>query len=689
MKKALLIAEKPSLMRTIETVYDKNKKLFDFSIDFASQVGHLFEYEKSNKTEWSCEYIEFPMNKTLKSSVASVYKNIYDLYKHNDYDFIIHAGDPDQEGEVLVRETLVALKNRKLVKRFWTNDLTDGAVLNALLNLKDDSEFDNLANAGELRSSIDYQYGLNVTRGLSSKHKELFKIGRVKGAIISIIADREKEIANFKPEDNFYPSYIYCDTKSNKELEFSVDYNNLSFKTEDECNILLSKIKDKSSVVTSFNQKNKQTNPPSLFTLASLQQEAFKNYKWNANKTLSVLQILYEKKVVSYPRTDCPYISSGTNLGKIIDSSVKSLSNLITMPYSSSVFEKSISSVKANKKYCNNKAISEEGHTAIIPTESKIGSLSDDEQKLYILIAKRFLSIFLQNKITRNTNIETIVKGISEPFIYKLSEIVDPGFASFLYGEKKDTLINFGIKENDTLKPITFNVKKYTTVCPSRYNPSSLIKKMENPKDYINEDEEKISYKIGTPATRAKIIEECIENGYITSSKNNYYATPKALFIKEKNANIELFDITETGIVENKLRKVRTGEINSKTIYSEVTERIKETMENIKNGNEERFAEGLAVCPKCGGQVVKGKFGLYCANKCGMYLQKAMGQELTDAEIIALCNGKKIKKKAISKKTGSPYEAYFVPSGINEWTDNNGNTKYSFNITLEFINNNK
>lgn len=218
MKKALLIAEKPSLMKTIHAAYSKHKDEIPYDIDFKAQAGHLFglkmpdeindKYKKWDLSNYPMTDIDFEYK--ILPGKSDLVREITAAIKSDEYDVIINAGDPDQEGELLIRETLNHAKNKKPVLRFWSNDLTEGAVVSALKNMKEDKgQYDDIYHAALVRQHEDYKYGLSLTPVLTMRQGTLTKIGRVKGAIISTLVEREKEIQNFKPHSDFKHSFLH------------------------------------------------------------------------------------------------------------------------------------------------------------------------------------------------------------------------------------------------------------------------------------------------------------------------------------------------------------------------------------------------------------------------------------------------------------------------------------------------
>ena len=685
--KGLLIAEKPDLMRKIKAVYDSHKSELNYTCDFCAQVGHLItlktpkeiDEEKYGKWILSDFPIVYPYQYKVKPDTADVFSAIKKLYDSGKYDFIIHAGDPDQEGELLVRLVLDRIGNKLPVKRFWTNDLSDASILGALKNLKNDTDYNNLFNAAILRQHVDFQYGMNYSPVTSLKMNDLCRVGRVKAVIISIIVARENEIANYVETKTYKPMFLY------KDLEFVYPEG---LKSPDEAKKMLPM--DNKAKVIDVKVENKNKKPEKLFKLSTLQMAAFKAMKLSADDTLATLQSLYEKRVVTYPRSDCEYISTETDIEQIKNKIIKNY------PIVPDALTKTSAELLKDKSYCNDKAIAKEGHTAIIPT-GESASLSGNEKTLYDIICKRFLGMWGANKVTKHTKVLAInEKNPNMVYEYTEKEDVIPGY-EFIYDPHYEVVRGSGITftKDMVLNPVQFSVKECTSTPPSRYNVASLLKFCDNPEGYEGEDGEKIKYTIGTPATRAKIIEECIQNGYIYNKNGVYSATQKAILLIKNFADISIFDVTESGKLEEILIKVRSGELDGKEGQDIFLKKMALGINQMKGITATPIKErgGMKIigkCPKCGANVAVGKYGAFCVDKCGMFLTKAMGKDLSEKQVEDLLNGKKILVKNLSsvKDKSKKYDAYLKVKGVSSFTykkqDGTMTTGYGYDFEMTF-----
>ncbi len=681
MEKALLIAEKPDLMRKIKAVYDAHKSELNYHIDFVAQVGHLVclmtpkEISEEKYGKWTLsEYPTiYPYQYKVKENTADVFSNIKKTYDAGNYDYIIHAGDPDQEGELLVRLVLNKIGNKKPVKRFWTNDLSENSILHALKNLKDDNEYNSLFNSAIVRQHTDYQFGMNFTAVATLMMNDLCKLGRVKGYIVYAIAKKEDEVKNYVETKTYKPAFSY------QGLEF---VNPEGKQTESEAKGL--NPNTNKAIVTEVKVEKKTKKPDKLFKLSTLQMAAFKSLKMSDKKTLEVLQSLYEKRAVSYPRTDCEYISTETDVEKIKN---KIIGSFAITP---EVMTKSSADILKDKSYCNDKAIASEGHTAIIPT-GESASMTEDEKALYELICRRFLAIFAENKVTLHTKVTATPENSSLPYEYTEKSDVTPGF-EFIINPQYETVKPSGVSftKDMVLTPIEFFVKECVSTPPTRYNVASLIKALDNPENYSDEDGEKIKYAIGTPATRANIINECIENGYISvSGKGVYSATNKAMLVIQNYKDMPIFNPTESAKWEAFLIKIRNGELSAKDTQDELMKELTDAITKMKSLQvtplKERAGGGkvLGKCPNCGHEIVSGKFGAYCSNKCGMLVSKAMGKPLTDKQVEDILAGKKVLMKGLKSAKGT-YDAYVTLAGTSPFNYQKQDGTYAKGIGFKF-----
>lgn len=652
----LLIAEKPSLMRTIQDVYKKHKSEIGYDCDFLAQAGHIMRLKQpkelnSKYGKWTRE--NYPMDLTYCYRVIEgkeeLYKKIKTAVESGKYDRIIHAGDPDQEGELLVRLPLMHMKNTLPVDRFWSNDLTEGAVLYALTHLRDDKEFDGYYQAALLRQHMDYQYGMNLTGVMTLAMGPVIKIGRVKAPIIHILAAREKEIEDFEPHSDYVHEANVKGFRFLGETKYATDAE-------------AKKTLPSRFAITSVTDKETKRKAGKLYKLSTLQAAASSLYGFSGSKTLSVCQSLYEKKYTSYPRTDCEYLASHTDAEGIL----RNLGDRINL---SKYPLRKIGDVKKDGSYFNDKAIGSEGHTALIPTGEIPRGLSGDEEKIFDLILRKFASIFGMPKTVRTVKAD----GISdqrEKYSMSAEEVLDPGFELILNPDYKGSVcpkehLTKGICDS---KDVTFDTHEIKAKCPNRYTDGTLISALDHPvnlsKKLDENADETSDYKIGTPATRSNIIDDCIKTGYFRRDRGKFVCEPLAMTLMKQLGWVKIFDIQTTAKWEHDLSKVRNGEEAPKSVEKTMMDTLDETIDEVLHADIKKIASGypggkrtpIGKCPLCGGDVYEYTKSFGCSNwkskGCPFTLWKRsfMDYSITKTDAKKLIDGKTIKKVVTSKK---------------------------------------
>ena len=510
---------------------------------------------------------------------------------------------------------------------------------------------------------------------------EICNLGRVKAPIIYILSKREQEIRNYVEKIAYKPAFTY------KNCEFVYDNQ---YDTPEQAAAANPNVNE--AEVVEVKTEKKREKPPKLFKLSTLQVEAFKTLKMDASTTLAVLQKLYEGRLVTYPRTDCEFISTETDIEGIKNKVVKIFN------FDTSLLKRTSDEVLKDKSYCNDKAIASEGHTAIIPTgltppENMDKRLAD----LYELICREFLAAFGETKETFHQVITANPRTSENPYQYKEKEDLVSGWEFILNPEYKPAASS-GIKwaKGMILNPIEFSAKECKSKPPKRFNSGALIKLLDHPEDFEDEGGEKIKFSIGTPATRSGIIDQCIKTGYITDKKGVYYATEKAETVVNNYESVPIFQPNESGKWESYLTKIRQGEADPNAIHDTLMKEMSESVEKIKGMNstplKNRKGGGtvLGKCPKCGADIVSatyksGKKGVSCTAECGMkFINRAWGKELTDTQVKMLLEGKSVQLKDLTSKEGKKYDLTLIPNGVKEisYTNKDGEqvNAYSWNF---------
>ena len=640
--KALLIAEKPSLKRTIEEVY--NKGHYPDQIDFTSFAGHIIrlkeprEYKNElwQQKKWSYDMLPMiPDNfeYTVASDKTKMYKELTDKLKNGNYDYIINACDPDREGNHIFQLFYDYSKCKLPIKRFWTNDLTDKAVDFALRNLRSNGDgkkpnLKTLTDAAVMRGHFDWLTGMNFTIAETLSIGTLAKVGRVKSPTLVILGKREEELKNFKPKTTYGLESIYKEGFSGSLF----DKNGEVIKDKKiDFNDIISKL-GKTAIVDSVEGKKEKTYAPKLYNMTALQHDAGNAFGYDANETLATAQSLYEKKITTYPRSDCPYIS--TELTKSYDVILKAIA-------SNPDFTSIVANIKAEDRkraetssdYINDKELNKAGHSAIIPTGNipDWKSLSEKERNVAILIFKRFLAIFLPPIIADKTTVITNNNGYTFKTNGKI--VVDKGYSILYDTNFKDVQLPT-LKKGDTVNVDKFDVKEKVTKPPKRYTDAELVVVMEKPGNFLDDENLKEILKekkgIGTEATRAGIIEELEKNGYIEKKKGKgkaktIYVTEQGMFLYHNIKNKDFGKVDMTAIWETKLSEIENDELSVKDFEKEMIQYVIDSIEDIKNTQTVGSFNGtqiatIGTCPKCKNGEIKMLKDFYC---CEHYRKKS------------------------------------------------------------------
>jgi len=636
-RKKLVITEKRSVAETIAKALGKPKahkdyfEVGDHIITWAQ--GHLFTlaephmYSKGLK-HWRLGQLPIVPDKFKLMPIQGPSKKRIDAIKKllPKADLVINAMDAGREGELIFRYIKKALNIKKPVKRLWLQAMTKDAILEAFENLKDESELENLGQAAEARSEADWLVGINSTRAITVLGRELFSIGRVQTPTLAILVDREKEIQQFKPTPYWkIRAELSADkgafeawwVKKGKRSEESQ-----RIWSREELEKIWKKVKDaKQGRCTKVEHKKGTKTPPLPFKLSTFQRTASALWGWTAKRALGVLQELYERGLVTYPRTDSDHLP--TAMKKEVGKIARKLQALYP--------QLEVSRIKASSRpsLFDDSKVSD--HYAVIPT-GKLPSddLKPDLKKAYDLVARRFFAAFYPKAEFIN---QTAILDISgEDFIHKGTILTNPGYLS-IYPEDGRNLL-----KADTTPPVlsegTYPVrrietKELTTKPPARYTDGTLIKVMETAGREIEDEKLKEALKgkgIGTPATRAQIIETLIQRGYVKREGKALVPTKKGMELIDLLRKIGLRELTEptlTGEWEYRLKLIEEGKKPKSEFMGEVTgltenivETIRSRIPELKEQLKEATDRGKVIgkCPKCGGNVIVGPKAYYCEN---------------------------------------------------------------------------
>lgn len=579
--KSIYIAEKPSVAQEFAKALKLNTSRRDGYLESDEAiitwcVGHLVSmsypdaYDPALK-RWSLETLPFLPEKFLYQVIDSVKKQfniVKELLTRDDVDTIYVCTDSGREGEYIYR--LVdqeAGVTGKIKKRVWIDSQTEEEILRGIREAKDLSAYDNIGTAAYLRAKEDYLMGINFSRLLTLKYGQtianymrqdknvVIAVGRVMTCVLGMIVRREREIRDFV-KTPFYRVLAKLSAEGQqletewKAVEGSAYYQSPllykenGFKKEETALELVERCRQvipNEAVIQSIERKKEKKNPPLLYNLAELQNDCSRLFKISPAETLQIVQELYEKKLVTYPRTDARVLS--TAVSKVIDKSIKGLTVFPALsPYATAVLEYGSYKGLEKTRYVNDKQITD--HYAIVPTGQGLGALSSvsaTAQKIYELIGRRFLSIFYPPAVYEKINVTATIGA--ESFFASFKVLVEEGYlqvAKHSYSrenENKDDqkvqpellVVLSGLKKGNRLQIDELFIKEGETTPPKRYNSGSMILAMENAGQLIEDEELRAQMKgsgIGTSATRAEIIKKLVNNSYIALNKKTQILTP-------------------------------------------------------------------------------------------------------------------------------------------------------------------
>lgn len=495
---------------------------------------------------------------------------------------VINCGDAGQEGELIQRWVLLKAKCKVPVKRLWISSLTEEAIREGFNKLKDAKEFDNLFAAGNSRAVGDWVLGINGTRLYTRKYgkeKMTLSVGRVQTPTLAMIVQRQKEINAFKSEEYWELKTIY------RETEFLCQIDRL--KSQEKADKGLTYLLDKPFEVTSFEQKEGKEGNPRLYDLTSLQVDGNKRYGYSAEETLNLIQSLYEKKLVTYPRVDTTYLSE--DLHPKIPAIMNGLRDY--KRFTEDLLSKPIPKLKS---VFDDKKITD--HHAIIPTGIAPSGITPDEQRIYDLIARRFIAVFYPECKVSNTT----VLGKVDQLVFKATgkQIIEKGWRLVyedlkIKDEAKSKADSKGKEEEEKILPIFQEgesgphepfVHKGKTSPPKPYTEATLLRAMETAGKMVENEEMRELMKdngIGRPSTRASIIETLFKRKYIEKKKKNIFATETGMSLIDTIKNDLLKSPELTGIWEQKLRQIERGKYEPQAFKEELFRMVREITDEV------------------------------------------------------------------------------------------------------------
>ncbi|MBO5150227.1 MAG: DNA topoisomerase 3, partial [Anaerotignum sp.] len=547
MGKILVIAEKPSVARDIAKVLKANQKgdgcLIGENYVVSWAVGHLVtlaepeDYDEKYK-KWNFSTLPIlPEEMKLKAiqQTRSQLKVLHKWMNSAEIDSLICATDSGREGELIFRYIYNITNCKKPFERLWISSMTEEAIKEGFATLKDGREYDLLYTSAKCRSEADWLVGMNATRAYTLRYDALLSIGRVQTPTLALIVNKQKEIDAFVAEDYFevqadFGGYtgMWIDQEEHTRIE-----------KEETAKAIVQKVSGKQAVITKVEKEEKKTPPPLLYDLTELQRDCNKKFGFSAKKTLDIAQSLYEKrKMITYPRTDSRYLSDDMK-GKV-HNTLRRLNELEEyQPYTQPLS----GNISFTKRIIDNSKVTD--HHAIIPTDGKlrVDSLTEEEKKVFSLVAARFLAVFYPYYRYETTKVYAMAE--QEQFLSKGTVVLEEGWqavekalvpATATKKKKKDEEEQKlpALTEGEQRKIEKAAVQKKKTKPPTPYTESSLLSAMENAGRFVEDEALKEQMKdsgLGTPATRAGVLEKLISTGFAERKKSqkHTYLMPTAL----------------------------------------------------------------------------------------------------------------------------------------------------------------
>ena len=642
--KSLVIAEKPSVARDIARVLHCNQKGNgtlegkEYVVTWA--LGHLVTL--ADPEEYDKKYVKWEMNTlpmmpekmklVVIKQTAKQYNAVKTQLYRKDVKDIIIATDAGREGELVARWILDKSECRKPIKRLWISSVTDKAISEGFANLKNGHEYDNLYRAAVARAEADWLVGMNGTRALTCKYNAQLSCGRVQTPTLAMIAQREKEIREFKPQEYYGVTLQAGDVRWTWRDDKSKGLRTFQKEKAEE---ILGKVKGSTLEVTAVNRKPKKTPAPGLYDLTTLQREANQKYGFSAKETLNIMQRLYENhKVLTYPRTDSRYI--GKDVVPTLKERLKACSIGPYRVFAGSLINKPL---QVNGSFVDDKKVSD--HHAIIPTEQfvQLDHMTNEERKIYDMVVRRFLSVLYPPCVSESVTMEgkaggytfaasgSVIKELGWKAVYEQGDIFEENEDSD--GDKLKEQRLPERKTGEKLKAENAAMTTGKTSPPARFTEATLLAAMENPIKFM-ENKTGAAAKtlgetggLGTVATRADIIEKLFASFLMEKKGKEIYLTSKAKQLLELVPE-DLRKPELTADWEMKLANIAKGKMSQETFLKEIRGYAGDIVEEIKTGAGTFRHDNLTnkSCPQCGKKLlaVNGKNSkmLVCQDReCG------------------------------------------------------------------------
>ncbi len=704
MSKTLVIAEKPSVAQDLARALGKCERNGDYfesdSLVISSAVGHLLEIAPPEGSEpargkWKIENLpSIPPHFDLVpiERNAARLTTLKKLLKRKDVTAVVNACDAGREGELIFRNLVRASGVRKPMSRLWLQSMTPESIRTAFAKLRTDEEMLPLADAATSRAEADWLVGINSTRALTAFnsadggfHKTT--AGRVQTPTLAILAEREEKIRAFKAKTYFevygdfevaagaYRGRWFDEAFKKRTADEDAKAERVWDKAKAEA--IVAKCEGKPGEIQEEKKPTTQA-PPLLYDLTTLQREANQRFGFPARMTLQIAQALYEKhKALTYPRTDSRFLPEDhlQTAQHVLDS--------IKDPTLAVHANKALSKgwVRPNKRIFNNAKVSD--HFAIVPTGTIPKSLDDKEQRIFDLVSRRFVAVFFPAAQFEITTRITRVEG--EAFKTDGKVIVDPGWLA-VYGKQAEADAEEGseksvvaVRPGETAQTTNVELKELETKPPARFNEATLLSAMEGAGKFVDDEElrEAMSERgLGTPATRAQIIEGLLTEGYTLRQGRELVVTAKGMSLITLLRDLHAEALTKpelTGDWEFRLRQMERGQLSRAEFMGQIGTLTRDLVEKVRAGMGKEVS-GLfkpldVTCPRCGHEGLKESFRCYECDGCKLVVWKTMAaRELERDEVIALLSSGKVGPlEGFRSKMGRAFAAHVHMDEGSEW----------------------
>lgn len=690
----LVIAEKPSVAKSIADVLGAKEKKDGYlegnGYLVTWCVGHLVElaqpesYDEGLK-KWTYESLPIIPKQwfnEVKEETYSQYKVIEELLHDDRVGTVVCATDAGREGELIFRLVYETACCSKPMERLWISSMEESAIRDGFNNLKPGEDYDSLYESALCRQRADWLVGINATRLFTVLYGKTLKIGRVQTPTLAMLVDRESKIMNFKKE-KYYMVHI---------LKDGLDAATERIDDKNKADEIMRACLNGQALVTSVVKESKTAAPPKLYDLTSLQRDANRLFGFTAKQTLEYTQSLYEKKLCTYPRTDSQYLSD--DMGQTAENVIKAIFD--KMPFVPDViFNPDIKRILDSSKVTD--------HHAVIPTveitKADLATLPEGERKILSLAANRLLCATAGRHLYVTVKAEISCSGYV--FTACGKTVTDSGWKdfedafkrSFKTAEDKDSADEEEKKLPELSEGMAFDgvqakTSEHYTAPMKRFTEDSLLSAMERAGNAeMDDDVERKG--LGTPATRADIIEKLVKDGYVKREKKQMIPT---------DAGIKLITVLPDIIKspkltvdwENALARIAKGELGRQDFMADIEMMVSDLVETYHEVSDEQKSmfgpsqEVLGKCPKCGGDVIKGKSGAYCSSRCGMNVGRYYSTVFTDKQVKSLLAGEKILLKGLKGKDSKPYDLYLKPTGVEEYSyEKDGKTMTGYQYSYE------